>query len=67
MMEGAHRAVWVDGQVTAPDTGMPELTVTPADFTTRGDTTRPTSRKEEAHATMPTATCFPPQGTCSRH
>ena len=43
----------------------PGLTVTPADLTTRGETTRPTSRKEEAHATMPKATCFPPQGTCS--
>ena len=46
---------------------MPEPTVTPADFTTRGETTRPTSRNEDAHATMPRATCFPPQGTCSRH
>ena len=39
--------------------------MTPAVLTTRGETTRPTSKQEAAHATLPRATCFSPHGTCS--
>ena len=64
--EGPHA---VPGDCKDKDKGRPwaeeALTVTPADFTTSGETTRPTSKKEAAHATMPKATCFPPHGTCS--